>query len=78
MIHPRQNTSVGDFLDACRSLYETVPRTAVHHYLIVGVSTKIGRVDVHDDPRKIKIKAKISIEYSFSIVGTGVLDCPMS
>ena len=33
-------------------------------------------VDVLDDPRKIKIKAKISIEYFFLIVGTGVLDCP--
>jgi hypothetical protein len=35
-------------------------------------------VGAHDDPRKITVKAKNSIENPFSIVGTGVPDCPMS
>ena len=53
-------------------------KTAPHVRLSIKQTISISSVEVgaHDDPRKIKIKAKISIEYSFSIVGTGVLDCP--
>ena len=45
--------------------------------LITGGSSIYNRSYLGSS-RKITVKAKIPIEYPLSIVGTGVLDCPMS